>query len=211
MARAKRPKLERDVFINCPFDGQYAPLFHALVFTVAACGYRPRCTLEENDSGAIRYSKLTSLILSCRFGIHDLSRVELDEATGLPRFNMPIELGLYLGAASFGGKAQRRKRTLILARSRKEWSPSISDLAGMDPQFHADKPERLVKCVRDFLHTTPAGALLPGETALLRAYERFRSDLPAAAKEASQTAEEALRYRNYAYFVHEFLNLQEDA
>ena len=38
MARAKRPKLERDVFINCPFDGQYAPLFHALVFTVAACG-----------------------------------------------------------------------------------------------------------------------------------------------------------------------------
>jgi hypothetical protein len=40
----------KPVFINCPFDRDYLPLFHALVFTVARCGFTPRCALEVVDS-----------------------------------------------------------------------------------------------------------------------------------------------------------------
>jgi len=80
----------QSVFINCPFDRQYYPLFEALVFTVLACGLHPRCALEELDSGTVRLEKIQKIIRSCRFAIHDLSRVELSGPRSLPRFNMPF-------------------------------------------------------------------------------------------------------------------------
>ena len=48
--------------------------------------------------------KIYGLIEECRYGIHDLSRTKLDEINALPRFNMPIELGLFLGAMRYGRK-----------------------------------------------------------------------------------------------------------
>src|SRR5262249_5963635 len=30
----------------------------------------------------------------CKYGIHDISRTEVTSASGLPRFNMPLELGV---------------------------------------------------------------------------------------------------------------------
>jgi hypothetical protein len=205
MAKRKRPKPARDVFVNCPFDGQYGPIFRAIIFTVIVADHRPRCALEESDSGKIRFDKLTRLVTDCPLGIHDLSRIELSETEGTPRFNMAFELGLYLGAARFGGAAQKRKRCLIFARNRREWSPSISDLAGVDPEFHGDSPQEAMKHVRDFLHTTPGGEILQGERDLWRAYQEFQSALAEAARRARQTLEEAQRYRNYTHFLYEFL------
>lgn len=46
------------VFINCPFDNEYQPIFEAVVFTVVACGFTPRCALEELDSGTVRLKKI---------------------------------------------------------------------------------------------------------------------------------------------------------
>lgn len=89
------------VFVNVPFDDHYAPLFEALVFAITACGYRVRCALEEDDSGDIRIEKLDRLIRQSARSIHDLSRTELG-ANELPRFNMPFELGLAIGAKRFG-------------------------------------------------------------------------------------------------------------
>ncbi|MEO8112942.1 MAG: hypothetical protein ABI655_01080 [Phenylobacterium sp.] len=86
-----------DVFINCPFDRAYDPTFRALVFTIYACGFRPRSARELDDGGQTRIDKLFALIDECRFGIHDLSRTEPDEVNHLPRFNMPLELGVFLG------------------------------------------------------------------------------------------------------------------
>lgn len=205
MAKRRRPETAHAVFINCPFDGQYAPILRSIVFAVAAAGYRPRCALEENDSGQIRFDKLTRLVADCPLGVHDLSRIEVSETEGTPRFNMAFELGLFLGAARFGGAAQKRKRCLILARNRRQWSPTISDLAGVDPEFHGDSPQEAMKQVRDFLHATPQGDILPGERDLWRAYQEFQSALAEAAKRARQTLEEAQRYRNYTHFLYEFL------
>lgn len=94
-----------DVFINCPFDVEYAPSFHALIFTIFACGFRPRSARELDDGGQTRIDKLYDLIECCRYGIHDLSRTELDDANALPRFNMPLELGIFLGAKRYGDQA----------------------------------------------------------------------------------------------------------
>ena len=77
---------EDSVFINCPFDSQYQTIFYALVFAVHDCGYVARCALEVDDSGLVRIQKIEQMISDCRFGIHDISRVESDPQTQLPRF-----------------------------------------------------------------------------------------------------------------------------
>lgn len=194
-----------DVFINCPFDDSYAPIFRSLIFTVFACGYRSRCALEDNDSGALRFDKLKAMIRQCDFGIHDLSRTELSRQTSTPRFNMPFELGLFLGARHFGGPRQKQKRALVLAESREKWAPTISDLSGVDPTFHKNIPEVAIAAVRDFLSRTPDGGRLPGEGAIAADFERFEKDLPRLARAARQTLTEARRYQNFVTFAEEFL------
>jgi hypothetical protein len=79
---------EYNVFINCPFDDPYRPLFEALVFAVHDCGYIARCAREVDDASEVRIEKIAKIIAACRFGIHDICRTEPDETTGLPRFNV---------------------------------------------------------------------------------------------------------------------------
>ena len=91
-----------NVFINCPFDPNYKQLFDAMVFAIHDCGFIPRCALEEDDASEVRIDKIYNIIADCRYGIHDISRTQLDAASGFPRFNMPLELGIFLGAKKFG-------------------------------------------------------------------------------------------------------------
>jgi hypothetical protein len=97
----KAEEYEQNVFINCPFDADYAPIFEAIVFAVNDAGFRPKCARERLDSSEIRLNKIVDLISSSRYSIHDLSRTTLDEANALPRFNMPLELGIDLGCKAF--------------------------------------------------------------------------------------------------------------
>ncbi|MCH7713058.1 MAG: hypothetical protein IIC99_05500 [Chloroflexi bacterium] len=117
-----------NVFINCPFDISYKPIFDALVFTIYDCGFVARCSLEEDAAGEARLTKIIDIVSECRYSVNDISRTELDPATGLPRFNMPFELGLFLGARSFGGKVQRAKRCLIIDKEQYRYQQFLSDL-----------------------------------------------------------------------------------
>jgi hypothetical protein len=121
-----------DVFINCPFDRGYRPIFNAIVFSVYDLGFIARCALEEDDAGDFRLSKIERMIEECRFGINDLSSVALDATTGLPRFKMPLELGLFLGCKRFGSPNQSKKRTLVLDSDPYRYRGFISDIAGQD-------------------------------------------------------------------------------
>ena len=67
----------KDVFINCPFDSRYKPIFSAIVFSVNDLGFVARCSLEE-DAADFRLSKIERMIEECHFGINDLSAVTLD-------------------------------------------------------------------------------------------------------------------------------------
>ncbi len=89
---------ENSVFLNCPFDLEYQEIFYSIIFAIQDCGFLARCALEINDSGMVRIEKIFRIIEGCKYGIHDISRTEISETYQLPRFNMPLELGLFLGA-----------------------------------------------------------------------------------------------------------------
>jgi hypothetical protein len=169
-----------DVFINCPFDPDFKPIFQALVFTIYACGFRPRSARELDDGGQTRIEKLYGLIQECRYGIHDLSRTELDADNKLPRFNMPLELGLFLGAKRYGNAAQHDKRLLILDIERFRYQKFISDLAGMDIHEHGGKAEAAVRETRDWLANVSRRQISSGDK-IVRSYDQFVADLPALA------------------------------
>src|SRR5205823_1618904 len=67
------------VFINCPFDSEYQPIFEAIVFCVAECGFVPRCTLELTDAGEVRIENIYRLIAQCNHSIHDISQTEVED------------------------------------------------------------------------------------------------------------------------------------
>jgi len=169
-----------DVFINCPFDTEFAPTFRALVFTIFACGFRPRSARELDDGGQTRIDKLYALIEACRYGIHDLSRTELDDDNNLPRFNMPLELGIFLGAKRYGNEAQREKRAVILDIEQYRYQKFISDLAGMDIHEHGGRPDAAVKETRDWLANV-SRRQLPSAAKTVRLYNEFEAELPALA------------------------------
>lgn len=169
----------QQVFLNVPFDIRYKKLLQALVFAVHECGLIARCASEREDGGEVRVEKLYTLIRDSRFGIHDLSRTTLDTKHRLPRFNMPLELGLFLGAHRFGGAAQRRKSCLILDRDRYRFQIFCSDIAGQDIRAHENQVEKALAAVRNWLQANlPASHRLPSPSALADRYLEFRRQLP---------------------------------
>jgi hypothetical protein len=125
--RRRRSEHARNVFINCPFDDEYTPIFEAIVFTIQACGFRPVCARSRLNSSDVRLQKIVDLIARCRYSIHDLSRTELDRVSTLPRFNMPLELGIDIGCRAFGA-GQSDKSFLIFDRDRFRFRPTSPTL-----------------------------------------------------------------------------------
>ncbi len=171
------------VFVNCPFTKDFEPLFRAIIFTVVYCGYRPRCALEYDDSNHIRLQKIEKLIEQCKFGIHDLSFMELDQYSNLPRFNMPLELGIFLGAKRFGDKVQKRKRFLILDKDPYRYQKAISDISGQDIKNHDNSPQKIIKCSRNWLKNVSQRKTIPGANYIYNQYQKYENDLPNICKE----------------------------
>src|SRR5258706_2753623 len=103
---------EHCVFVNCPLDETYLPIFESIVFAIHSCGYVSRCALEVDDASEVRIEKIAKIIAESRLGIHGISPTEPDSETGLPRFNIPLELGMVLGAKRYG-LAQQKHRTCM--------------------------------------------------------------------------------------------------
>ena len=157
-----QPIYTENVFINCPFDDAYKHIFYAIVFTVFDCGYIARCSFEIEDSGEIRIEKITRIISQCQYGIHDISRTELDKETNLPRFNMPLELGMFLGAKRFGDIEQKKKICLILDKEPYRYQRFISDIAGQDIQSHNDEDSEAIRTIRNWLRNVSGKGNIPG-------------------------------------------------
>lgn len=173
------PGYDESVFINCPFDPDYQEIFRALVFAVHDCGFLARCSLEVDDSSEVRISKINRIIRECRHGIHDISRTELDPAEKLPRFNMPLELGLFLGAREFGVGRQKQKRALILDTERFRYQKFCSDIAGQDIKVHEGSADKAIRAVRNWLATSLDGSvMLPSAAKMADRYRAFLTDLP---------------------------------
>ncbi len=203
MASRKKP-----VFINCPFDDEYRPLFNAVIFTILRCGYHPRCALEVIDGAATRISKIEKLIEDCPLGIHDISRTELDAVNNLPRFNMPLELGLFLGAKRFGDGSQRRKKCLVLDTAPYRFQMFMSDIAGQDISAHNGDVNEVINRVRAFLNSAKRGNPLPSGNVIRESYDAFLAALPAICAPLGVDPE-ALEYQDFVWAAADYVSLPE--
>jgi hypothetical protein len=168
----------RQVFLNCPFDEEYREVYEAIIFGILASGFVVRCAREREDSGEPRIAKINGIIRESKFGIHDISRVELDLVNQLPRFNMPLELGLFLGAKAFATEVkQRDKRCLILDVEPYRYQKFISDIAGQDIRAHHGDPLRALTETRQWLASV-AKHHLPGTLEIKGDYSAFCRELP---------------------------------
>ena len=121
------------VFLNIPYDEEFRHLYIAYIVGLCQLDRVPHLATEIPGSDR-RLDRIFQLIKSCRYSIHDLSRVELSVApSAAPRFNMPLELGMTITWAN-------------LYPNHHEWSVweaetyrlqrSASDLNGTDPYIH---------------------------------------------------------------------------
>ena len=156
----------------------------------------PRCSLEYDDSDDVRIDKITRFIENCQYGIHDLSLAE-------PRFNMPLELGIFIGCRRFGNAQQKLKKYLILEREPHSTKKLISDLS-QDVKDHTNDPGQLIRCVRDWLAGKTSRAI-PHGTPLAEKYQRFRKQLPDLCA-AVDWVETELTFQEYSGLVSSWLN-----
>ncbi|HEX6639904.1 MAG TPA: hypothetical protein VF215_02270 [Thermoanaerobaculia bacterium] len=205
------PQYENAVFVNCPFDDGYRDLFEALVFAIHDCGYVAHCALELEDGSEVRIDKIARIIGECRLGIHDISRTEPDTTTALPRFNMPLELGMFLGAKRYGRAEQKRKTCLILDIERYRYQKFISDIAGQDISAHGGDANNAIRIVRDWLsNVAPASLRLPGGRAIASRYKRFRIELITFCDQLDLRPDE-LTFNDYVILVEQWLRLDANA
>lgn len=143
------PGAQRDsAFLNIPYDPTYQERFLAYIAGVAAFGLDPRATLELTNAER-RLDRIFRLISGCRYSFHDLSLVELDNASpATPRFNMPFELGLVVGwqAASASGHDW-----FVFESSRHRLQKSLSDLNGTDPFIYGIGADGILREIRNAL------------------------------------------------------------
>lgn len=169
------------------------------VFTLLFLGFHVRCALDTSDGSRVRIEKLYDMIRSSRLGIHDLSRTELDAVNSLPRFNMPLELGIFLGVKDSGGKKQKRKVALVTASKPYEYQKYVSDVAGQDVVPHNDDPKLFARAIRDWIASIKSDSI-PSASRILERYRQFGIELKSACREARQDPGE-LTYRDYVKHV----------
>src|SRR6185295_10360289 len=128
----------------------------------------------------------------------------LDAGNGLPRFNMPLELGLFLGAKRYGGARQKQKMCLILDVEKYRYQQFISDIAGQDIRAHGNHPEEAITSVRNWLRSVVPNKVLPGGPTICRRYKEFRRGLPAICRRLRLVVAD-LTFADYEWLVSEWL------
>lgn len=171
----------KSVFINCPFDDDFAPLFNAIVFATVCCGFMPRSALESGSVGEPRLTRITQAIFSSRYSIHDLSRCTGAGDENLARFNMPLELGIAMARRFM--EPGNEHEWLVLVPHGHAYLRFVSDLAAYDPARHDGSIASVVAAVMAWLATRREGVppVTPRNVlAYLPVFEAAQRDLSAA-------------------------------
>jgi hypothetical protein len=134
MPRAARPRVNADAcFLNIPYDERFERLYLAYIVGLTAHGLVPTATLGV-PRDARRLDRIFRLIQSCRYSVHDLSRIQLDPGhPRAPRFNMPFELGLAVAWANLNPRSHSWVGCDEIVHRPVR---SISDLNGTDFHTH---------------------------------------------------------------------------
>jgi hypothetical protein len=201
---------DKNVFINCPFDQEYLSLLRPLLFTILYVGFNPKIGLESSDSGETRINKICELIRASRYSIHDLSRLQSSRRNEFYRMNMPFELGIEYGCRHFASDHLRRKRCLILEKSRHDYIKALSDLSGVDIKSHQNKPEKLIAAVRSWFIETVGLRNIESPTVMWYQFTDFTSDFYERRKSQGFSDEdiEEMPVPEYMHFIQEWLRRQ---
>jgi hypothetical protein len=197
--------VSRDVFVNCPFDEEFRPLFEAIVFTIIRSGWKPRCALETDNAAENRFDKICRIVAECQYSVHDISRTESDGIPPLPRFNMPLELGLFLGARKFGGSKHKSKVCIVFDREKYRYQKFISDIAGQDIQSHEGSVANLIEKLATWLRLQTRDVKIPGGSAIAKEFASFNELLPAFLK-AEKLSREEMSFGDYCHLVTQYLD-----
>ena len=192
-----------NVFVNCPFDDAFAPNFRAIVFSIYRCGFIPLSALSEDNALDNRLDKIEKLVENSKYGIHDISRTELN-AQGLPRFNMPFELGIFFGAKRFGNKVQREKNALVFERTKFTYQNYLSDLNGVDIKAHNNDTAVIIKGICDWLKTSSKRDSIPGHLTIVQNFSDFEGQLPGTVAGLGLDAA-TIAFNDLCLIVEEFL------
>lgn len=168
------PDPAKSVFINCPYDAAYEPLFDTLVFTIVCCGLSPRSATESGTVSEARMDRIFEAIFGSNYSIHDLSRCKGEGEQMLARFNMPLELGIALTRRRAAGRNSAPHDWLVLVPEDAPYARFLSDLQGFDLTKYDGKPETLVKRVMGWLYTRQG--VVPGvkPTQVIQALPEFQ-------------------------------------
>jgi hypothetical protein len=162
-----KPGVKREaVFLNIPYDERFENLLLAYIAGISAFGFSPRATLEIPFSER-RLERITSLIASSQYSVHDLSRVQLDRtAPRTPRFNMPFELGLTVGIGKRGW--------IVCETVPHRIKKSLSDLDGTDVYIHGGTVKGVF---RELCNAFVRNRRQPSVVEMMQIYRILRSNL----------------------------------
>jgi hypothetical protein len=163
-----RTKRIESVFLNIPYDDAFENLYLAYIVGLTQLGLRINVTLAVPNQG--RLDTIIKLIEQSDFSIHDLSRIEASR--GIPRFNMPVELGLAL----YRSHMTKGKHRLFIFESRRYRAQrSTSDVNGIDPQIHNGTAKGLMGGLRNIFRQPGDVTTVPE---MLTSYRAVKQKLP---------------------------------
>jgi len=166
---ARRKRIE-SVFLNIPYDKEFEDLYVAYIVGLTQLGLRVNATLAVPNQG--RLEAIIGLIDESNFSIHDLSRIK--SSKGIPRFNMPLELGLALYRSH---ATKRRHRVYVFESKPYRTQKSTSDINGIDPQIHHGTARGVMAGLRNILRQPGDVTTVPEMLISFRAVQRKLPEL----------------------------------
>ncbi len=165
-----RPRRIESVFLNIPYDEAFEGLYLAYIVGLTQLGLRINAAVAAPSRG--RLDTIVSMIEQSDFSIHDLSRIE--SCRGVPRFNMPVELGLALYRSHV---TKGKHRVFIFESRRYRAQRSTSDVNGIDPQIHNGTAKGLMAGLRNIFRQPGDVTTVPEMLASYRAVKRKLPEL----------------------------------
>jgi hypothetical protein len=165
----RRNRGSADVLINAPFDTPFERQYLALIAGLVSLGLNPRSVLELSAADG-RLGRLVKIIRTCRFSVHDLSRVQLARRPPfrVPRFNMPFELGLAVAVAQGGGHD-----CFLLEAKQGRLTHTLNDMNAFDASIHEGTVDGMVDAILDHFGDRP-NPPLGDKTDILWVYRGLR-------------------------------------
>lgn len=201
---------EKNVFINCPFDPEYYSLLRPLLFTIVYLGFNPKIALERSDSGEQRIDKICELIKKSQYSIHDLSRLKSRRKGEFYRLNMTFELGIDYGSRRFAFNYLKKKKCLILEKETFDYRNALSDFSGVDIKNHNNRPERIVRAIRNWFVETVGLKDVEGSTAIWYKFTDFAYDFYKRRKEEGFSDEDLnmMPVQEYIRFIKKWIQIK---